>query len=630
MDLVKAISYLKDIDFRNFIKYSLKEKIFYKTRSKDSSYISVDTLKYNGYNQEIIKLLDFRINDNEGASTLSQRCFEIDLASQKISFDIENPKWEVVFNDEEDTSSLHRFMWLNKLLVRLLDENVNLIEFKNDVFYLIGSWIDYHPSHKRKSQNSEIHQVYTVCERVVNWLISLSLVSPGNIVQDSKIYSAVVNQINYVIENLEYYGESFTSNHLLNNGRAIYIAGVLLNVETYKQSGRKIILTEIKRVIVDGGYLREGSTHYQFLINKNLNDVLFVAQMFDDDSDFKTTLTGVIKKISLASKSFIVSDGYKNKYVPYIGDISPDVEPSWIIEAPYVSDILIGTYRGGVNWDIAGYHSVFKELHTKQPHHDSERYHLTRESQNMINNSRDWGRINSDSWSVFTHVNNSSYPNNLTGHFHHDATGIIAYYKGECIITDCGRRSYLPNKRSLRDVSIVSHSGLRVDGLEPEMNMRTFYHNDFLDNYASAKPQILKYEAAEFKIYAGGYSRIKGINDVSRFVKITHGGLEIVDSIKGVGEHIVELYFHTEREVSHFEDDYIMLFSTNSLDTEKHSSMKINMFFQHDDLIILKGDDVNDFACASKCYGDHFPLTTITVKKKVTLPCELLTKIMIE
>ena len=68
---------------------------------------------------------------------------------------------------------------------------------------------------------------------------------------------------------LEYFGDSYTSNHLANNGRGLFLLGLALGDAASADIGGRILLNEAKRIFLPSGVLREGSTHYHALLARN-------------------------------------------------------------------------------------------------------------------------------------------------------------------------------------------------------------------------------------------------------------------------------------------------------------------------------------------------------------------------
>ena len=72
----------------------------------------------------------------------------------------------------------------------------------------------------------------------------------------------------YILNRLEYYGDGQTGNHLINNGRGLFLSGLFLDHEEWIEVGAEILVKEAQRAFGPSGILREGSSHYHLLVTK--------------------------------------------------------------------------------------------------------------------------------------------------------------------------------------------------------------------------------------------------------------------------------------------------------------------------------------------------------------------------
>ena len=59
-----------------------------------------------------------------------------------------------------------------------------------------------------------------------------------------------------MINKLEYF-DDLTGNHIINNARAILIAGISFNILEWKKLSKKILEIELSKLIYKDGFLRE-------------------------------------------------------------------------------------------------------------------------------------------------------------------------------------------------------------------------------------------------------------------------------------------------------------------------------------------------------------------------------------
>lgn len=464
--------------------------------------------------------------------------WEIRLAGQRIHIDINDICWHRHFDDPEDTAALHRFIWLYEIVAG------NITEGNRQLFYgyvkgAILSWIGEVGSLDREAAHPEVWQPYTVAERIACWSMLLALSSPEP-VKDAGITESIVIQMEYLIKNLEYYGERFTGNHLGNDGRGLYIAGMLLGLPRYAHAGKKILLNEFGRVVVDGAFLREGSVHYQFLYTKWFADVYWIARSCYD-SVFAKEIARRLEMLLSGCRYFLSRRKDGGWAIPYIGDISPDFTPQWLIGIPWAVQYLLhgDTFKGIPKGK--GYHTLFLgdgEGIRKAGHAP---YRPCEES--MLLCPSDWGHARCSGWEAYAHVNRSLYPNNLTGHFHHDSGGIVLSFEGIPLLIDCGRVNYSLEGKAFYQRSHAGHSLLALDGMDPELEMRSFYPERFLFGYAGAAPRI-KCRGDRIKMQVHGGRRMQGICKITRTAVASHGRFVIEDAAWGKGKHMAEIFFH--------------------------------------------------------------------------------------
>ena len=156
---------------------------------------------------------------------------------------------------------------------------------------------------------------YTAAERAINIIDFAQFAGlPG----DEDLTIALLLKHAVVIRNnLEYFGDHYTSNHLSNNGRGLLRIGIALDVEEFADVGAKIMIAEAGRIFGRSGVLREGSSHYHLLATRNYLD----AWLAVDAAGFaQASLLRDVAERALAAVSGLCLPGG----MPLIGDISPD------------------------------------------------------------------------------------------------------------------------------------------------------------------------------------------------------------------------------------------------------------------------------------------------------------------
>ena len=364
------------------------------------------------------------------------------LASRNLEFKGNKIPWENSYKDPEDTMALHRFGWLLNILVDN-QEKLNL----NNLLDFIEDWIFYH-----KDKNKSIEwESYSVSERLVNWLLFLCAIKPHINIDDkrlSNIKNELLNHLKYLASNLEYRGEK-TNNHIINNARALYIGGRLLNVKFAEKIAILIIKNETDRLL-DNGVLNEGSTHYQLLVTKNYLEIIWVAHK-TKDKDLINWLKFRIKNMLDVCNYFAIEN--KDQFeIPFIGDISPDSPPDWLIGYPFIYNKNKFSRWSKLWNDFSEFDRLLKDIIFIRNNND-----LASMKKNQ------WLKIINSNSTTFSMVKNSA----IKSHAHQDEGSFFYVYKKLPIIIDPGLKNYLKDDSISRSqLNANSHNVITINGIE--------------------------------------------------------------------------------------------------------------------------------------------------------------------
>ena len=456
----------------------------------------------------------------------------IHLAGVDDNVDNKSIDWLKLYSDPEDIAAFHRFIWL----YRIIWENgiCSCTAANNWVKSMVYSWISSVESKDKKTVHPEVWQTYSVVERIVNWTIILGLTEVEDD-KDEEIVSSIIRQLDYIQRNLEYYGDEFTGNHFCNDGRGLYICGTVFGIKEFAELGKTIIKDMLPKIAPDSTFLREGSTHYQFLVTKWICDCFWIARECGDEV-FANWLKPFLVGLAEGCRFFMII-GKDVTTIPLIGDISPDLDPKWIIGAPMVADFMLSGSVKNEFPDSKGFHSIiFRQKANSKC--ISER--------SLIDGNKEWKKLDLEGFEIFAHVNNLIYPNNLTGHFHHDSGSLVAYYNGLPLLIDSGRVNYIQTGAGMWMRSCFGHNLFIIDGYDPEPDMRSFFSKDFLDIYTPNAPEIKKSGSKITTIVYGG-ERIKGIYCHKRDIEVVDDSIVVQDSIEGHGVHKGCIVFHIDK-----------------------------------------------------------------------------------
>ena len=357
----------------------------------------------------------------------------IALPSQIMNIE-EDIDWNISFKDKEDEFSLHRFGWL-------LTEVSNKRLSKKEGFEFINHWIISNQDHKRRGWDS-----YSISERLMNWFIVYRQIF-SELKEDDIIRRSTYRHLEHLIRNIEIRGTS-TNNHLLNNGRCILIAGILLRDEELITIGDEILETVSKKIIGQSGMSIEGSSHYQILIARTFMEILWFSKMYKKEA--------VLEKYEPISKRVLSAASFflQSKSFPLIGDISPDFKYDFFDDLPIAAKhILDSNIRNEFNEELTGWAYFFGINSNKLGLNNN----LGADNASSLTNTPDpyfpkSGIIDEFSKDGYMYFSNSSFgmylylnPENsvMPGtHKHSDLLSFILTHMNRSLIIDTGRQSY--------------------------------------------------------------------------------------------------------------------------------------------------------------------------------------------
>ena len=243
----------------------------------------------------------------------------IRLASCELDINSGHIDWIKEFDDVEDEVSLHRWNWL----MHLATGELCTAERLRWMIAMMEDWVECFQHEVNLLPKDLDHllrwESYTVGERLAN---SVLLFHCYNLKPSDTLAQALFEQAKLLTDRLEYFGKN-TGNHVCNNARGIYLAGVYFKCESLCKLAREVFRLELESMVTADGFLRGGSSHYQFLFTRWMLEVQYFAKEWSDD-DFLGFLEPKLKKMFKQCEFFLMNDAEKQKTLPLFGDISPD------------------------------------------------------------------------------------------------------------------------------------------------------------------------------------------------------------------------------------------------------------------------------------------------------------------
>ena len=426
-------------------------------------------------------------------------------------------------DDIELELARHRFAWIP--LTETLDAHwvSELWQVWRKQFLETDGWA-WHP--------------YTAAERAVNILDAVRRC--GMAIESKVLADDLATHSVRIAQQLEYFGEHDTSNHLANNGRGLYRLGCALQMPHSRELGYSILCQEAERIILEGGSLREGSSHYHMLYVRNYLDVWLAAlrhghpREAEQLQNIAKRLLGVAKRLTLPGR------------LPLMGDISPDCPPAF----------LAGIETGSCLWTRTLSQEEQKRvqaLASDVSPADLERLR-----------SDGWIRADTGPWSLLTSVPAGGWPF-MPGHAHQDIGSAEIHFDKQPLFVDPARGAYGETGEAALYRSSAVHGGLRIDNQDPYPANKPYYSDSFRD--AIAGPATSQISPNNIIVTHRGYRRL-GVETVTRAWAFDDKMLSITDSIQGHGQHNVERALVTPHDVKIQNDKAVIgnMFSVHAID----------------------------------------------------------------
>lgn len=421
------------------------------------------------------------------ADTPPTQPIELSLVGETLKLEPgdEASLFERPFTDIESILALHRFAWLP-----LLGDSV-------DPAWVGAIWQAWAKDYASPTDGWAWHP-YTAAERVINLLVFAQrngLPNPVN-----KSLSVLAAHGPAIAERLEFFGDHHTSNHLANNGRGLFLLGLILGLPKCAELGGKILTEEAKRIFGSSGILREGSSHYHALLAANYSQCADVA--IEAERPEAVALAAVARRARAVVGCLKLSGGF-----PLIGDISPDLPPEMVLAA----------LTGSENMDA---HTLADD---------------------------GWYRLYSGPWSGLWHVAPDGF-SHMPGHGHQDCGGFELHFKNEPIFIDPGRGGYGETSEAALYRSAKVHNTLLINDADPYPANKPYYDDAFRRFIGGSPPRVEKSEAS-ISLTHDGFKRLKNVGTLSRHWQFTPSSMSLSDTVLGRRWHRLSRLLVTPLEV---------------------------------------------------------------------------------
>ena len=384
-----------------------------------------------------------------------------------------------------------------------------------DIISAVGGWIASPPP-----KADQAWETYSCCERIANLTVLLSCFPK---MQDDferdHLITFYTDHGNWILSHLEYYGLEQTNNHFFNNGRALIIAGVVLNHQPWIEAGLNIFRKFAPLLFGIDGFLREGSSHYQ----------LVVAGWYFDGLKFAQTKVNFVESDPLIQLAYLVGAACQQFAVAlpdmatHIGDISPDIHPKLSLAR------LIALYS---HW-----------LASSQT-----------DSGLVSRSSKEW---------FFTHIATDTviarwvkeWPLGWTTHAHADLGSFVWRHQNKWILVDPGRIDY--TAKGNQQLWAKSHNTILINGVPPLSESVLSSGIWYPKFYTHAQIESAAYGEGKLTLTHDGFCRVIPSLIHTRKLSLTDRGLTVVDSLQGSGVVKVQFIWNFPPEFSLLKNNLI-------------------------------------------------------------------------
>ena len=613
---------------RWIFRFNLFESIYFYSKKISKKIISLLLISSNRkYPSRVKHYLynnyDYNLNDNkiilhpiDFKKVKALNVGSINLAGSELEIHHNSIDWSKNWVDSEDEESLHRWNWsIEKLSTIPTNEKINLAAW---VQGQQEDWVDKYQVDiiKKKTDNQERWESYTVGERISNSSIFYHLTLGGW--PSVKLSNAIQRQVVYLIHHLEYFGD-YTGNHVINNARAIYLAGVSFDCQKWKELALIIIELGVPIVVTDDGFLREGSSHYQFLFTRWLLEIYYFATIAEDEK-MKEFLYPYLQILLKQCHFFLVYNENDEKWdIPLIGDISPDFKPKWLCNLPWstlATDLVLPPSQENIDsqdcwnhlWSKVNLKGLDKRTKTVLYNHNST----------LTYPESGWFRIVFGEFTLFYRLDINTVPN-YVGHHHHDLYHFCLFQNGVPIFVDAGRKDYDQSKCSWGKfgLSPKAHNSVMIDGIGSLPENYGRYPKKYIDSQNRTEIRNSS-DAVIIIIESSCFQRLStSIKLIRKFI-LQSNRMIIEDQFIGKGKHNISSFFHFSSgiELKELDDQ-----SWQIISDKVEGKFSIDL---HDGSQVIheRGED-SYFGWTVPAYGKLEIASTLSVECRLKLPVTL-------
>jgi len=371
-------------------------------------------------------------------------------------------------------------------------------------------------------------------------------------------------------------------------------------------------------IVNDDGFLREGSSHYQFLVTRWILEIYILAKVVNDDLMCGILKERLSKMIKVCWFLLVYNERESDWSFPLFGDVSPDFTPDWLVCLPW-SMPAIDLYKPKILPNPPsekGWSNLFDNIEVKCTLPDGNGIFGKRSFQSY--NESGWSRLDYDNITIFWHVEPAGTPL-FPSHGHCDTGSFVMFIEGEQLLIDPGRFSYVDNNEGVYGITATAHNQPTIDGHDPFL----YHHrNRYPEFYIKSKPEVSSKwtkEGFELTLRHDGFGRIVGDQiTFERTFKVYKKRLDIRDNFVGNKKHYVRTHFHWAPGLEIFKTEGASCFEISGEKLFKQDRISISLDNSSSDDSMTKNNNKTSY----KVKNDWFyPRYGVKEKSKTLVYC---------
>ena len=193
------------------------------------------------------------------------------------------------------------------------------IQFSNDI---LASWYNYYFIDNKINEQDLAWCSHTITERISNILLFRRSYKEDN---NDFIDSLLSEHVKLLLNKLEIF-ESGYGNHLINNARSLLTYSIIYKNTKLEEFAFRLLRYSLDKFI-HNGFSIDYSSHYQLLLLFWLNDIYRISEIYNK-TIYCNYLSKYITELKVSTLNFYLP---KTKQFLFVGDISPDYPPSYLL-----------------------------------------------------------------------------------------------------------------------------------------------------------------------------------------------------------------------------------------------------------------------------------------------------------